>query len=79
MQVVISYLFQQGIKIKLLACTSSLKNRKLWLIILMVWDCWLTYNEGRELFEIQSLWSKAVYCIHVEDLMVNSGGFLVWN
>lgn len=52
MQVVISYLFQRGIKIKLLACTSSLKNRKLWLIILMVWDCWLTYHAGRELFEI---------------------------
>lgn len=33
---------------------------------------------GRELFEIQSLWSKAVYCIHVEDLMVSNDGFLVW-
>lgn len=67
MQVVISYLFQWGIKIKLLACTSSLKNRELCLIILMVWDCWLAYSAGRELFEISSIWSKAVHCIHVED------------
>lgn len=67
MQVVISYLFQGGIKIKLLACTSSLKNRELWLIILMVWDCWLAYSAGRELFEISCIWSKAVHCIHVED------------
>lgn len=52
MQFVISYLFQQGIKIKLLACTSSLKNKKLWLIIVMVWDCWLTHDARRELFEI---------------------------
>jgi len=58
MQVTISYLFQCGIKMKLLACTSSLKNKKLWLIILIVWDCWLTHDAGAELCIASMLWTS---------------------
>lgn len=79
MQVIISYLFQWGIKIKLLGCTSLSKNKKLWLIILAVWDCCVTHDAGRRPFEIQSLRNVAVYCIHVVSLTGNDDAFLAWS